>query len=174
MNRRRASRRVIRFVNFAVAVLLIVLAAYFAVRAFSPSGSQRAVVPGLRGVPIAEALAQLEASGFRGRAADHVRDSSVAAGLVVSQVPAAGSRVRNGTLVQLRVSAGASRVVVPDLTGLTLQDARARLGALSLRVGRLYTAPAGRAGTVHTQHPAMGTIVASDARVNLTITEESP
>ena len=58
-----------------------------------------------------------------------------AAGTIISQEPAAGSRVEKGATVKVVISLGKEELTVPDLTGWTEAHARLYLEALGFRVG---------------------------------------
>jgi serine/threonine-protein kinase len=85
-------------------------------------------VPDVAGKSIAEAEAALAAQGLSARL-DPIRrsDASVPADHVLAQEPAAGSTLRRGRAVKLRISEGDTLPDIPNVIGLTEQDARARL-----------------------------------------------
>ncbi len=61
--------------------------------------------------------------------------NTVAAGLVISQVPAPGTQVDPGTAVSFAVSTGVCNVTVPNLPGLTQSAARDALAGANLVAG---------------------------------------
>lgn len=85
-------------------------------------------VPDLAGKSVAEAEAALAAQGLSARL-DPIRrpDPKVPADHVLAQEPAAGSTLRRGRAVKLRISEGDTLPDIPNVIGLTEQDARARL-----------------------------------------------
>ncbi len=85
-------------------------------------------VPSLAGQSVAQAEATLGALGLTARL-DPLRrpDLTVPADHVLTQDPAAGTPLRRGRVVRLRVSDGATLPPVPEMVGLTEQDAKARL-----------------------------------------------
>ncbi|MDP9406214.1 MAG: transglycosylase domain-containing protein, partial [Actinomycetota bacterium] len=100
-----------------------------------PPRLPRATVPNVVGSPAVSARPLLEGLGFE--VAVDTTDDYRPAGTVLSQQPAAGTRVPEGTGVTLTVSNGSARAAqVPDLVGLTVGEADAVL------------ADAGIAGTV--------------------------
>ncbi|MCF0154736.1 MAG: PASTA domain-containing protein, partial [Veillonella sp.] len=66
-----------------------------------------------------------------------VANSEVPAGQVISQTPAAGETVKENRPVHLVVSKGSGDITVPDLSGLTVDQARQRLKDLGLVVGKI-------------------------------------
>lgn len=85
-------------------------------------------VPNLAGQSVAQAEATLAALGLTAHF-DPLRrpDLAVPAGHVLTQDPAANTTLRRGRAVNLRVSDGATLPPLPELVGLTEQDAKARL-----------------------------------------------
>ncbi|MGQ0743279.1 MAG: protein kinase domain-containing protein [Acidimicrobiales bacterium] len=64
-------------------------------------------------------------------------DDEVAVDVVISQSPAAGAVLEEGSRVAVRVSDGPPPVPVPDLEGLTEAEATARLGEVGLALGQV-------------------------------------
>jgi serine/threonine-protein kinase len=92
-----------------------------------------------------EALAPLH---LHLRVALHPFDDTVATGRILRQAPDAG-RLREGSTVSVDISAGPPPVAVPDLAGLTEDQARQRLAGAGFVVGQVSnqidsTVPAGR------------------------------
>ncbi len=110
---------------------------------------------------------------------------TVAAGSVISQAPPSGTQVGVGTAVNLVISSGRSPIAVPNVIGLTLATARTTIeGTCSadssgcLKVGAVTLAASDTvpAGTVISQNPGGGTLVAPGTAVNLVISsgKEAP
>jgi eukaryotic-like serine/threonine-protein kinase len=99
-----------------------------------------------------------------------VFSDTVDKGQVVDTSPAAGTLVERGTKVTLRVSKGAERVEVPDVSGQTEEDARSAIQGAGLRVGKVTEEESEEEpGTVLGQSPAAGKRVAKDSAVDLTV-----
>lgn len=99
-----------------------------------------------------------------------------AAGQVMRQSPAAGSKVKAGRRVRLFVCAGAGQVTVPDLVGTNAADALSRLQQVGresgifegLRVGTQTSVPVDSpAGTILSQSPAAGMIVRAGTAIDI-------
>ena len=143
-------------------------------------GPTLVAVPDLKGVPEAEARAQIEAAGLTAGPSSTTTDEEVPVGAVVSAGPAPGQEapasdgtVPRGTELALVVSSGPAPRVVPDgLVGLSVADAKARLAAVQL--GAAVTevndevAPAGMVMAVGTPP---GTSVPRDTAVALTVSK---
>ena len=97
-------------------------------------------------VEAALAAVQLEA----GR--EEVFSETVPAGQVISVRPAPGTQLERGSGVAVQVSKGPDRVAVPDLTGMSLEEAEAALAAADLQTGQVCCAPNGR--VIGTDPPA--------------------
>ena len=126
-------------------------------------------VPDLEGLTVASARSRLQALGLRSTITKVT--SSQPAGTVVGQSPGAGTEVRAGATVRLRVSSGPTTVTVPDVTGIDESSARARLRALGLTVETVEepTSDPGEDGLVVAQDPPPGTEADDGTSVVLTI-----
>lgn len=71
-------------------------------------------------------------------------DGSVAAGIILSQDPAPGASLERGTAVYLRVSKGPETLILPDLVGRPLDEARRMLDSLGVTLRQVTQVP--RAG----------------------------
>ena len=126
-------------------------------------------VPDLAGLSVASARSRLRTLGLRSTVAEVT--SSQPAGTVVGQSPGAGTELRAGSTVRLRVSSGPTTVTVPDVTGLDGASARARLRALGLTVEIVEepTSDPGEDGLVVAQDPRAGADAEDGTTVVLTI-----
>ena len=95
-------------------------------------GTERVVVPDVTRKLLPEATLLLEQSRLRVGSVREDFDDQVPRGTVVMQQPAPGSEVTRGAAVDLVVSKGPELVTVPQLVGLTLEQARAELHRLGL------------------------------------------
>lgn len=87
-----------------------------------------------------------------------------ATGRVASQSPGPGAIVPSGTVVELTLAIESAEAVVPDVRGLPIRDAVARLSALAIPVGRVVGT-----GSVVNQTPEPGRPVRPDTRCSLTL-----
>lgn len=126
-------------------------------------------VPDLTGRTRPVAVAQVQALGLRPK----VRTSfslGVRRGSVITQEPRPGSRVREGTALELVVSRGANRVAMPDAVGQPYRAASRPLRAadIPIAVERVPSETAA-AGIVLSQRPGPGVVVTGDDRVSFTV-----
>ena len=94
-------------------------------------------IPDVKGYSLADAQRRLQDSKLKFKL-NGAYNSNVPAGQVLNVNPPIGSSVRENTTVTLTVSKGTQPIVVPDLHGLTVDQARQRLQAqtLTLTVGQ--------------------------------------
>jgi hypothetical protein len=92
-------------------------------------------------------------------------------GVVVNTRPPAGRSRSPGAGVTLFVSVGAPTISVPDLAGLSLDEARELLEQSGLALGstQARTSSAAEPGLIIEQDPAAGTLAAPGAAVRVTI-----
>ncbi len=129
-------------------------------------GPQRIPVPDVVGYdqPIATTL--MEAAGLR--VSVDPTQTAAPKGVVVNTRPPAGRALVPGTRVTLVVSAGAPTIRIPDLMGLTLEEARATLEQVGLTLGTYFRRTADQpSGTVIEQRPLPGTLSAPGVAVDV-------
>src|SRR5208282_3072000 len=97
--------------------------------------------------------------------------NTVAAGKVISQDPASGSSLPEGSPVNRVISSGPQMVAVPNVDGLTQDAATAVLTAAKLKVGTNtpQTSNTVATGRAISQDPASGSSLAEGSSVNLVI-----
>ena len=136
------------------------------------SGPGSTVVPGVTGVPLAQARKTLAAQHLKvGQVVDQNSDT-VPSGSVIQTVPGAGTSLPVGSGVEVFVSTGKAKVTVPDVTGQTESDARSALLAQNLQVSvTKQTSNTVQAGTVISQSPAGGTQQPPGTKVKLVVAQ---
>ncbi len=126
-------------------------------------------VPALSGLDRTAASSRLQETGLVLKVGDRRFSSAVAPGLVVDQSPAPGSKVAEGTVVVVALSAGTESFSMPDVIGLPLDQARKRLRDRGLSVD-VQTQPSEKPqGTVVTSFPSPGVTVATGDTVRITV-----
>ncbi len=96
-------------------------------------------VPRLTGMTESEVEEALEAAGLEFRKGNDVASDTVEEGLFVSSSPSPGDSVDPGTTVTVHFSSGSSSVDVPDLSGMTTEQAASRLQEYGLTLGGTTT-----------------------------------
>lgn len=131
-------------------------------------------VPDVVGQAQADAEAAITGAGLSLGSITEAYSETVPAGQVMSQNPAGGATVPSGTAVNLEVSKGPVPTgdnEVPNVVGITQTQAEEALLAAQLTLGEV-TPVCGTsvpAGTVISQNPVAGALVADNTPVNLTV-----
>lgn len=132
--------------------------------------AETATVPELYGLSEVAAKVLLEERGLTLGKITY-RASDTAAGKIISQEFSPYTVLDKGTAINITVSLGrtASEKTVPELYGLTVEEAKRKLAEVGLVVGGIYSVSSGApSGTVITQTPIAGTpITASLISVDL-------
>lgn len=137
------------------------------------TGPPQVTMPSLVGVPVEQAVQTLEDAGFPSKdIIEKPVQSNQSSGLVVSSSPAAGNQVTVGSQVTLEVSQG-SMTTVPNLLGMTLDQAKAALTQANLQVGQVsYVNYPAQADTVFQILPySQGQQVPSGTKIDLYIAQ---
>jgi serine/threonine-protein kinase len=108
-----------------LAVLGVLLFAFGKQLGIFEQQAKQVAVPGVVGKNVLIATKQLEDLKLKVRAT--TQESSEPEGNVLTQSPDEGANVDEGATVVLTVSGGAGTAVLPDLTGLTEPEARAKI-----------------------------------------------
>lgn len=141
------------------------------------SGGQRyATVPGVIGMSRELALNALESAGFDAGVVSE-RPSNEPRGAVIDSRPRPGTQAPIPSAVSLVLSAGPTTVIVPDVVGRSLGDARLLLRQVGLAVGDVQWglgAVADASAGVVAQSPPAGSQAASGSRVNLSVAATNP
>jgi serine/threonine-protein kinase len=163
--KKRGKGRVVAIVVAVVAVIAIIAGIAFGTGLIG--GGAQKDLPDVSGVTLDEARLVLEAEGFKVGKVEHINSDSVAEGLVVRQDPAGKTKQKEGTTVNLWVSAGVEQVEVPDLSNKTADEAKALLERAGLRyeAGTAEHSDSVAEGRVARQDPAAGTKVAKNSKV---------
>jgi beta-lactam-binding protein with PASTA domain len=122
-------------------------------------------VPDVTGQSAADAQSNLEAAGF---VVSVVEDAStdVEAGFVIGTNPAAGTEVAPGTAVAITVSSGPGDAVVPDLIGLSVDEATSAAEGVGLTVAFVQDPEnPDPDGVVVAQDPAPGATVEAGSEI---------
>jgi beta-lactam-binding protein with PASTA domain len=128
-------------------------------------------VPSVVGSSQAAAESTIVAAGLTVGNVTTASSDTVAEGNVISQTPAGGTDVEEGTSVDLVVSTGSALVTVPSVVGSSYSTAVAAIENAGLVVGNVSTVRTRRScGRVNSQTPAGGTNVPAGTAVDLVVT----
>ena len=131
-------------------------------------GPATVAVPNVEGMTQAAATTAITGAGLALGTVTTASSSTVPAGSVISESPAAATPVEAGTAVSLTVSSGAQ---VPNVVGLTQAAATTAITGAGLVLGTVTMASSVTVpkGSVISQSPAAGTNAAPDSMVDLTV-----
>ncbi|HEU5184815.1 MAG TPA: PASTA domain-containing protein [Gemmatimonadaceae bacterium] len=170
MRWRSSARRAIPYVVAATAgfVLSYLIVAFFVFPATIIPSDRK--VPNVVGMTYDEAARRLTAVGFRAASGEQRFHASAPPGTVLEQDPPEGAVEAKGAEIVLHVSSGQRRGEVPNVVGMTRQQAELAIENAGLDVGAVEeirsTQPR---GTVSASRPVAGTRVTVPSSVTLTV-----
>ncbi|WP_424214164.1 Stk1 family PASTA domain-containing Ser/Thr kinase [Streptomyces sp. BI20] len=140
------------------------------------SSGQFTRVPHLLNKTEAEAGKALDASGLGVNRIDRKYSDSFPRGTVMETDPAGGARIRGNGSITLVISRGPETVAVPDLKGMTLDQAKAALKKAGLAAGVVSDAFSEELpkGSVVSSDPRGGAMKAPDSAVALVLSKGKP
>lgn len=153
------------------AFIVFLLAFVWAFLSFGNFWSNATVdVPNVVGKQVIVAKHILEDNHLRVSVSE-VSNPDVPAGQVISQSPEANEQVKEQRTVHLVVSKGVGDIIMPDITGMTLDQARTRLKSLGLVIGKITTASddSKEDGVILMQSPPGDSKVTKGATVDVTV-----
>jgi beta-lactam-binding protein with PASTA domain len=130
-------------------------------------------VPSVLGLPGQSARALIESRGFMFVVGEEREDAKVTPGNVVGQRPLEGSRIERGQTVEVTLAKAPAPVKAPALAGLALADAKQRIEAAKLVVGKVSEENSAevKAGSVIAQSPAEGAETKVGTAVDLVVSK---
>ncbi|WP_127931945.1 Stk1 family PASTA domain-containing Ser/Thr kinase [Nonomuraea polychroma] len=121
--------------NWFLVILAGVMVVAVALTGWYFAQPEYVAVPELVGKSLAVAEKNAARAGLKIKTVDGKHDENVAEGLVLRTDPVAETEVERGATITLVPSLGPKRVVVPDVAGMTGNDARDKIAAAGLTVG---------------------------------------
>ena len=119
-------------IGVAVAIIAIIAICAFAFNSNS-SDSELIAVPDVTGKTLEEAKSSIQSAGFTVGTTTQSYSDKVDSGKVISQDPTANTKKAKGTAINLTVSQGAQTIEVPNLSGMTADEAKKTLQASGLK-----------------------------------------
>jgi serine/threonine-protein kinase len=131
------------------------------------------VTPGVLDLSQAAATAKLEKAGLKLDVSGHDYSETVARGAVMRTDPRAGDRIRKHGTVHVVISLGPERHTVPDVKGMSLDQAQSALQDAHLAFGRTIGRYSDKVpqGQVITADPAPGTKQRRNTAVDLMVSK---
>jgi len=138
-------------------------------------GEEMVVIPSVRGRTLRDATFLLERTGLRIGGITHEPSDEYPENTIVSQGRDPGSEAKKGSRIDVTVSLGpvALSVMVPELIGRALSDARKALDSAGIKLGNVTTVPAADLlpNTVIEQYPHSGELVGRNQSVDLVVVQ---
>lgn len=137
------------------------------------SGPPELAIPDIEGMEGTLALKVLVAAGLNMKGVDSVANAAPK-GTALATRPVAGVTRSPRDPITLVVSSGPANTAIPNVSGLTVPEARERLFAAGLSIGRItFERSDGMAeGRILRQRPAAGGLSAKDGRVDIIVVGE--
>ena len=159
-------------VGAVVIFLFAFLWAYFSFGNFWSNAT--VVVPDVVGKQVSVAKNILEDRHLK-VTINEVAHPEIPAGRVISMNPDAGTEVKENRNIRLVVSKGAGDISLPDLVGLSLEDAKKALNNLGLSVGNIEAIEDSSKpeGVVISQKPSAFEKLAKGTSINLTVNKKA-
>jgi serine/threonine-protein kinase len=169
---RERALRVAGYVGFVVVLVGVMLGARAVLTSEDPPPPEVAV-PDVTGATLEEAVAALGAVELRVGRITEVETETSAPGTVLTQLPGAGSELAIGGGVDVSVARSPALTTVPNVAGLSENEALRRLRDAGLVPGTRVRAASDSlpSGTVVGTQPGPGTRVAVDTVVEVTISD---
>lgn len=156
--------------GLCTAMILLLCATTFVLT----GGTRRLSVPEVVNTNLDAATARLESMGLSLEVAEKVYDDNTLPGTIVEQKPQQGTQVKNGETVSVVVCLGPESAAIPDLDGMTQEEAANALAPLGLHVGVVTHRQDSDAprGTVIEQYPEQGEVLENGGTVDLTLSDQ--
>jgi len=165
----RKGGRAFGYALLALAVIAVfVLAALFGREIFSGGGGETVRVPDVTGLTAQQARNELQAVNLELGEVTEEEDEQVPEGNIIDQTPESATEVEEGDTVDVTVSAGVAETSVPQIVGLSLDEASQALREAGLKVGDTTPVPSkDPQGTVRRVEPGEGETVPEGSTVDI-------
>ncbi len=164
-------KRLIIIIAAAAAAIIAGLAVAFALGAF---GGEEIETPNFKNMTLEEARDAADEVGLKIKKGDEVISEDVEKGLIVSQDPEAGSKIKTGSTVTVNISNGLGDGSIPNLRGRMQDELSSYLEAAGFTLGTVTTeASEEEAGTVISQDPEAGSTVEKGSAINVVVSDGS-
>ncbi len=154
-------KKIAIIIGIAAAAILILFGILY-VSGIIGGGGKEVVVPDVKGMSYSEAKEVLEEKGLKIEKADEpIASQKIEKGKIVSQTPSKNSKVKKGRTIRVILSAGNTELKVPDLKGLSYNEAKTLLSEMGLQIskGDEVDSDSISEGLIASQYPAAKTKV---------------
>ena len=170
--KRRRRNRIIGVLVSLLAIAAVAAVAYLFIHGQKDPNENKVAVPAnIVGMSRAEARTELSNAGLTMVEGEPEESDTVEADHVISSTPEPGTQVDKGSKVTVIISKGRGEIQVPDLAGMSQEQARSTLEAAGLSAGSVSTQDSGTVpkDQVITSDPEAGTKVAKGTTINLIV-----
>lgn len=137
--------------------------------AASSSEQQLVRMPDVKGKNVEDARNSLAELGLR-TAVEYEESDAIDAGVVISADVSVGTELAVGSTVMLTASAGPQGIAVPNVTGLTYEEANSQLVSLGFAVTKMEAySESVEAGIVASQMPETGSTAPKGTNITVTV-----
>lgn len=154
-------KKIAIIIGISAAAILILFGILYVSGIIGGSGKE-VVVPDVKGMSYSEAKEVLEEKGLKIEKADEpIASQKIEKGKIVSQTPSKNSKVKKGRTVRVILSAGNAELKVPDLKGLSYNEAKTLLSEMGFQIskGDEVDSDSISEGLIASQYPAAKTKV---------------
>lgn len=164
-------KRILKLAALFVLVTLGAGAGVYLTFIFLVASEETVLVPDITGQNVAYGLEVLTGLGLSSRVKASDYSAEVPKYHVIWQDPEPGERIKKGRSVSIIISKGKKEVLMPDLQGMTMDQARIVLEENGLVCGILSETHASdiQAGAILAQRPASGVTVVRESPVDLLV-----
>ena len=162
-----------KFLVFILLILVIALAFVVGVFGYRYYQESNIVVPDLVGYSYEEATAILDSTKLSYQQKEVLTDEEEEVGIVLKQSKKAGSKTHENAVITLSVGVLDTRVTVPDVVGMSLEEALQTLNELHISYQLVYEESDEEANTVLKQSIRGGKVIQNTESITLTISNQT-
>ncbi|KND34611.1 Stk1 family PASTA domain-containing Ser/Thr kinase [Streptomyces acidiscabies] len=136
------------------------------------TGAPKVAVPSVLGEDVDKATEKLSGDGYEFNVKTVTQESTEEPGKVLAQDPKLGAEVEKGSTITLTVAKAAAKETVPDVTGLSCEDAKSRIEQNNLTAGscnNVQVQDQNQNGKVVSTNPQIGAQVDKDTTINIQV-----
>ena len=159
-----------KFVIAGIAAGVVLLGIAFALVSGVFSSTKEA--PDFREMTFEEAEELAEKEGFTLKEGEELYDSAVPEGQICKQDPEAGSQARKGSTITVNISKGSKEGMVPNILGITYEDAEDVLAKYGYELGNIKeTTSTEPKGVILEQTPTAGSSLDKESKIDVVVSD---
>jgi eukaryotic-like serine/threonine-protein kinase len=158
-------------VGIGVVVIALIVGGILLWPKLFPGAPEQVQVPKLVGLTEVQARVAIGDAGLAVNVSGYENSDTVPTGSVISQSPSQDAYVDPGSSISIVLSQGKAQVQVPQVVGLTLEEATSQLTDAGLKVKSEEVDSDSTAGTVTEASPAVGQMVNDGTEITLKVSK---